>query len=218
MFGKSILFSEMVPEPGWEGAFNDWYDGEHIPLRVAAPGFVSAQRYLGPERNYLAVYETQSLEAFKTPEYTAIKTQPSELTRRMLKDVSGFTRYLGNEISRVMRPGAEAIDPPLLYAVWFNVPTDRLADFDAWYEQDHAPILMKCAQWLGIRRFDIVDGDPVPFNRLAIHYLADRAALDSPERAEARATPWRARIAAEPWFAGSYKVFERHGARQMHAK
>lgn len=218
MFGKSILFSEMVPEPAWESEFNAWYDGEHIPLRVAAPGFVSAQRYLGPDRNYLAVYETSSLDAFKTPDYTAIKTQPSALTRRMLADVSGFTRYLGTEISRVIRPGAETIDPPLLYAVWFNVPQDRLAAFDDWYEQDHAPILMTSKLWLGIRRFDIVDGDPVPFNRLAIHYLADRAALDGPERAEARATPWRARIAAEPWFAGHYKVFERHGSRQMHAK
>jgi hypothetical protein len=33
-----------------------WYDREHIPLRMAAPGFRSAQRYRdGQTLNYLAV-------------------------------------------------------------------------------------------------------------------------------------------------------------------
>lgn len=113
------------------------------------------------------------------------------------------------------KPDASPEDAPLLYAVWFDVPADRLTDFDAWYDEDHAPLLMQAPAWLGIRRFDVGVSDPVPYNRLALHYLADRAALDGPERAQARATPWRARLAAEPWFKGSYKVFDRHGARQM---
>jgi hypothetical protein len=36
----------MSPPAHEEAKFNDWYDQEHIPLRVAIPGFVSAQRYL----------------------------------------------------------------------------------------------------------------------------------------------------------------------------
>ncbi len=215
MFGHAILFSEMNPATAWEAEFNAWYDEEHIPLRVRAPGFISAQRYKLPELNYLAVYEMDSLAALKTPEYDRIKNQPSELTRRMLGGVSGFTRYLGTEINAVRKPGASPDDAPLLYAVWFDVPPDRMADFDAWYDEDHAPLLMQAPAWLGIRRFDVSVSDPVPYNRLALHYLADRAALDGPERAQARATPWRAKLAAEPWFKGSYKVFDRHGARQM---
>lgn len=214
MFGQAILFSEMTPTPDAEAAFNAWYDEEHIPLRVAAPGFVSAQRYALAERNYLAVYEMGSLDALKTPTYDRIKNQPSPLTRQMLGMVSGFTRYLGTEIKRVAKADVRAEDAPLLYAVWFNVPPDRLAAFDTWYDEDHAPILMTAPAWLAIRRFDVTVSDPVPHNRLALHYLSDRAALDGPERARARATPWRAKLAAEPWFKGSYKVFDRLGARQ----
>jgi hypothetical protein len=216
MFGKTILFSEMVPAPSWEGAFNDWYDEEHIPLRMGAPGFVSAQRYRAEARDYLAVYEMDSAAALRTAEYQVIKSQPSDRTRRMLGGVSGFTRYIGNEISTAGKPAAEgAASAKLLYAVWFNVPQDRLAAFDAWYDEDHVPILLEHKDWIAVRRFEIVDGEPESWNRLALHYLGAESALQSPERARARETPWRARLAVEPWFRGSYKVFQQHGARQQ---
>jgi hypothetical protein len=90
---------------------------------------------------------------------------------------------------------ATAIDAALVYAVWFEVPEDALSDFDAWYEIDHVPLLLGCKDWLMIRRFSIVDGEPTRANRLALHYLAARSALDSAERAAARQTPWRDRMA-----------------------
>ncbi len=60
MQGASVLFSEMTPPPGQEQRFHNWYDEEHIPLRMDVPGFVSAQRYRDLSENakgYLAVYE-----------------------------------------------------------------------------------------------------------------------------------------------------------------
>ena len=192
---------------------------------MAAPGFVSAQRYRTGERGYLAVYEMESPAALRTEVYGRIKTRPSERTRRMLAGVTGFTRYIGNEIATVRRPdsagppgGDAAIDAPILYAVWFAVPPGRLADFDAWYDQDHVPILIQQKDWIAVRRFDIVDAEPEPFNRLALHYLADAAALNSPERRRARETPWRRHLAAEPWFNGRCNVFKRHGTRQKAVK
>ena len=215
VFANTILFSEMTPDPAWEAEFNEWYDREHIPVRMAAPGFVSAQRYRTGERGYLAVYEMDSPAALRTEAYGRIKTRPSERTRRMLAGVTGFTRYIGNEIAAMRRPDAgDPIDTPVLYAVWFAVPPDRLAEFDAWYDQDHVPMLMQQKDWIAVRRFDIVDGEPELFNRLALHYLADAAALNSPERQPARETTWRQRLAAEPWFNAGYKVFNRHGTRQ----
>src|SRR4051812_1395930 len=86
--GNAILFSEMTPDPAWEAEFNEWYDTEHIPLRMAVPGFASAQRYRSLKDNsYLAVYETGSLDAFKSEAYGKVKNQPSALTRKMLADV-----------------------------------------------------------------------------------------------------------------------------------
>lgn len=210
----AVLFSEMTPAPEWEGDFNDWYNTEHIPLRMGAPGFTSAQRYRANEGPaYLAVYEMETAAALKTPEYHVIKGQPGERTKRMLSDVTGFTRYIANESGRWEKPESASIDAPVLYAVFFEVPADRADDFDRWYTEDHIPLLMKCTDWLMVRRFNIIDGEPGKYTRLALHYLASTNALSSPEREAARATPWRARLAAESWFKGHYVVFDHLGTR-----
>ena len=64
-----------------------------------------------------------------------------------------------------------------------------------------------------VRRFEIFDGEPQPWTHLALHYLADLAALDSPEREAARDTEWRKKLAEEQWFRASYQVFEAIGDR-----
>jgi len=218
ILSSAVLFSEMTPDPSWEAEFNDWYDREHIPLRMGAPGFRSAQRYrVARERHYLAVYELASLDALKTPAYQAIRSGASERTRRMLAGVTGFTRYLAALIADDRRPDltADPLESSLLYSVMFAVPADREAEFDEWYARDHTPLLLDCRDWLAVRRFKIADGEPAAWTHLTLHHLADRRALDSPERARARSTPWRARLAQEPWFNGAYQVFERHGSRQL---
>ncbi len=215
--GSAILFSEMTPDPAWESEFNAWYDSEHIPLRMGVPGFASSQRYKSvKDGSYLAVYELESLEVLKSAAYGQVKNQPSPLTRRMLDGVAGFTRYLGEQIGEqhAAHAGDAALDAACLYAVFFNVPGDRQQEFNDWYEQDHVPILLECKDWLMCRRFAVRDGAPANWSHLALHYLNDAAALDAPERARARATPWRARLAVEPWFNASYLVFSRHMPRQ----
>ncbi len=212
----TILFSEMTPPQDLEGRFNHWYDEHHIPLRMSAPGFRSAQRYrIGSERNYLAVYEMTSQDALQTPEYKKIKGEPSADTKEMLGAVSGFTRYLCREISSRQNDKADEsfIDAPVLYPVFFNVPDSRQSEFDSWYDDEHVSILMQDERWLGVRRFEIYDGEPNSFNRLALHYLSDRAVLESEARKLARATPWRDRLAQEAWFKGHYLVFDRLGER-----
>jgi len=206
--GGAILFSEMRPEAAWEDEFNAWYDTEHIPVRMAAPGFIGARRYRATESDdYLVVYEMASMAALATPEYDRIKNQPSELTRRMLGGVHGFTRYLGETSAVAGGAQAGALDAPLLFAAMFDVPP---AD-----EQDHVPLLLECSDWLMVRRFHLTAGEPRPFNRLALHYLASVEALSSPARAKARETPWRERMAGRDWFGkGRYAVFRRVGRTQ----
>ncbi len=216
LLGRTILFSEMTPPQEREAAFNEWYDHEHIPIRMAAPGFKSAQRYRdGQTSNYLAVYEMDGPDALTTPEYSRIKNQPSDVTRSMLGAVSGFTRYIGRIIGAHSLPAADLLPASVLYAVFFQVPTERVADFDAWYAEDHVPLLLGDSRWMGTRRFEITDGAPSSYNRLALHYLSDRDVLESDARAKARATPWRARLAQEPWFQGKYLVFDKIGRRHV---
>lgn len=213
-----MLFSEMTPDASWEDDFNDWYDCEHIPLRMNLPGFCSAQRYVIPNtRNYLAVYEMQSPAVLRTPAYQAVKHNPSERTTRMLGGVAGFTRYVAEEIGDQEGRTTDALDAPYVYAVFFDVPAEWDDDFNAWYEKDHIPLLMECDQWLMVRRFRIADGEPKSWTHLALHYIADPGALRSPARERARATPWRARLAKETWFSPAYSVYRRQGSRHRGA-
>ena len=225
MKGHAVLFSEMTPPEGGEEAFNRWYDGHHTPNHVhGVPGFRSAMRYKSPEGpNYLAVYELHSPEVLESDEYRSRKFTPDPETKAMLDSVSGFSRYICREVVAVGREGfgREApetlhdtpLDAPVVHTVFFAVPPERAPDFDAWYNEEHLAILFKCPDWRFARRFEIVAADPEPFTHLAIHYLGDGSALESEAVSEARATPWRARLAAEPWFKGRYVRYDRRGDR-----
>lgn len=216
MKGATVLFSEMSPDLDWEDDFNHWYNTHRIPIRMSVPGFVSAQRYRDAERpNYLTVYELTGPEVLESPAYLKVQNQPNAKTKWMLANVQGFSRYLGNEFSVRRRADATdaALDAQVLYAVFFSVPDERVADFNAWYEEEHVEMLLRCKDWLMVRRFEVYDAEPQPWTHLALHYIADMRAFDSPEREAARSTEWRTKLAAEPWFRASYLVFERIGER-----
>ncbi|MDR7483271.1 MAG: DUF4286 family protein [Armatimonadota bacterium] len=208
---EAILFSQMTPPPDLEAEFGDWYDHEHVPARLAIPGFLGARRYVAVQADprYAVTYSLAGLGALHHPAYVRLKDAPSPRTARMLAAVRGFTRYVGEELARHRRPDAPAGPEaaPYLYAVMFAVPPARAAEFDRWYDDEHCPMLLANPHWWQVRRYAIREGTPGPWTHLALHYLADLAALDGPERARARATPWRARLAAEPWFAPQGAIY-----------
>jgi len=206
----------LSPDMDWEDEFNEWYDNHQIPIRMEVPGFISARRYRDPDRpNYLAVYEITGTKVLESPEYMKVRNQPNARTAWMLANMLDTARYLGNEISDQQRGGGadDSLDAPILYAVYFSVPDERVEDFNRWYEEEHVPMLLKCESWLRVRRFDIYEADPQPWTHLSLHYLADMSALDSPERAAARTTDRYKRLAEEPWFQAGYQVFEALGER-----
>lgn len=216
MIGKAMLLSEMCPGPDWEEDFHDWYDTEHIPVRTSIEGFTGAQRYKAiDDDNYLVVYDFDSLNVLQKPEYRMLKDEPSERTKWMLENVTNFTRHIGREIGRTEEVEQAVLNAPVIFIAMFDVPKEDQKEFDDWMVKDHMPLLLECDDWMGIRRFDLSVSGPVPFTRLAIHYLASEAALSSPERAAARDTEWRKKLGAEKeWMSkGYYKKFQIFGGR-----
>lgn len=215
MAKKAVLFTEMTPGSSWKDEFNRWYDTEHIPPRMEAPGFINAQRYRNVDSPaYLALYDLEDKDALVRPAYRQIKANPDETTRRILADVTDFTRYIGEEIGCWQRPDAKNVslnEAAFVYAVFFTVPADRAEEFDRWYDEDDIPALPGCPDWLAVRRFRIVEAEPQPFTHLALHYLASLDALRSGAREQARRSPWRIRLAQEDWFKAHTAVFGRIG-------
>ena len=212
--GTTVLFSEMRPAPEWADRFNNWYHEDHIPARMVLDGWQGVQRYKAcGDDDYLVVYDLTSAAALKTPEYERVKTQPSAETDWMLANISNFTRFIGAEIGRHGDVEA-AIGAPLIFAALFNVPEADCAEFDSWMTDDHVPLLLGCPDWLAVRRFRLPVAEPMPYTRLAIHYLASAAALTSPEREQARTSEWRSRMMRHEWFnAGRARAFDAYGAR-----
>lgn len=197
---RAILFSQMKPRTD-EGDFHRWYDEEHVPARIVLPGFLAARRFaaVAGSDDFLAIYEADGRKAFMTPEYAALRQNPSPRTRRMLAAVDGFTRYLAEEISDT----GPASDGAFLSINAFAVPPERAEAFDDWYESEHTPRLMEEPDWLRVRRYRIVEGTGGPWTHLALHELASREAMDSPARTHARSGPKRDALARENWFNAS---------------
>jgi hypothetical protein len=175
-----MLFSQMEPPPELEAEFNDWYETEHIPVRLALPGFTAAVRYRECHalRKYLAVYEIGDMKVLDSPAYLALKTQPSERTALMLKRVKGFTRFTCT-LAADSGMGAAA---RYLLATGYDVPPERDGDFSRWWAGAGAPTLMAMPGCVRARRYAVVSADGGPWTSIAMQDLSsagDRPAAPS---------------------------------------
>jgi hypothetical protein len=97
---KGFLLVMMHAPAAFEEEFNAWYDTEHLPERLAVPGFETALRYvclIGHPR-YLAMYDLARPEVLSTPEYLRVAFENSSpWTRRVLQRVRVY-RAAGRQI------------------------------------------------------------------------------------------------------------------------
>jgi hypothetical protein len=112
MAGGGVLAFWHDVAPGSEGEFDQWHLREHIPERVAVPGFLRARRYvtLGGPPSYFYFYETESLDTLQSPAYLARLGDPTPWTRRTMPLVRNNVRTACRVIiSRGygLRPGRE---------------------------------------------------------------------------------------------------------------
>lgn len=100
MDNKGFLLVMMQPPPAFEEEFNAWYDTEHVPERLAVPGFETALRFvcLSGHPRYLAIYDLARPEVLDSPEYLRIAFENSSpWTLRVLQRVRVY-RAAGRQI------------------------------------------------------------------------------------------------------------------------
>ena len=126
---RGLLLTMTEPPPEMAEEFNAWYDGEHLPERLAIPGFRSARRWvadLAPgEGRYLATYELDAEAVLSSPEYLARFQGATPWTRRCLGSAVVFRRWVCEQA----QPG-DADPHPLaraLLVVASDAPLDGLA-------------------------------------------------------------------------------------------
>jgi len=83
---KGFLLVTMQPPPAFEEEFNAWYDTEHLPERLAVPGFETALRFvcISGHPRYLAMYDLAHSQVLDSPEYLKVafaQLQPLDVAR-----------------------------------------------------------------------------------------------------------------------------------------
>jgi hypothetical protein len=76
---QGLLIVSLTVKPGWEDEVDRWYVHDHIPEKLAIPGFVDAERYrsVTDDRRLLTVYELSDLRA------ADVRVPPTEWTTKV---------------------------------------------------------------------------------------------------------------------------------------
>jgi hypothetical protein len=91
MDSPAVLFAQIRAPRAALADYDEWYLAEHVPERLAVPGFESFERYerlddvaaaSTAHREYLTTYRVRSLAVLTSPEYLQRLDNPTPLTRR----------------------------------------------------------------------------------------------------------------------------------------
>jgi len=185
--------------------FTDWYDNEHVPNRLAVDGFGAVNRFRaadGVSPEWLATYEIKP-GTLDTPCYKALwETQSAR--EKSIMAAAAIDRRVYSPISDSGDTGAP---PPVLLAVSMSVPDAAVADMEAWYVEEHIPMLLAVPGWRRSRRYVLSSGDGPTY--LSLHEIESHAAFGQPEYQAAISTPWRNRI-VETAIGRERRVFDLH--------
>ncbi|EIW53839.1 uncharacterized protein TRAVEDRAFT_51581 [Trametes versicolor FP-101664 SS1] len=208
----ALLF--VYSDPGTavpDATFNDWADNEHVPLRVAIPGFETWSRWIaadGESPPYTTLYGIASPEVLSSPPYTDLAKTRSERETAIVSKLALLDRrtYTLREPVYPPKNGA-AYDPlkpgPYMSVVEIEVKEGAEDEFNKWYDEEHVPMLAKVPGWMRSRRFVLEAAGATgseaadvgrPPKYLAIHEWESLAALETDELKEAVSTSWMAKL------------------------
>ena len=148
-----------------DAEFNRWYNEEHIPERLSAPGFLDGARYeaLKGGPRYLAVYELESADALQTDEYLRMSNNPTPWTQRMSPNMVG-RGMVRNVYTQIYPEGGDDPDTlgrgmaPALQIGRMDVPANIEAKYNEYYDTVRTPGNLHIPGCLFVRRYNAVEG------------------------------------------------------------
>src|ERR1700682_1498390 len=102
---RALLHVRLDTDAADEDEFNRWYDEEHIPERLACPGFLGARRVKSVEGSpaYLTIYDLEGVTSPEQPAYKALSTNRSERTKKMVASMRSLSRTVFVEMGASTR-------------------------------------------------------------------------------------------------------------------
>ncbi len=200
-----------------EPEFNRWYNEEHLPERLAIPGFLSAARYEavkgGPK--HLAVYELESAAVLETPAYKKVSSNPTEWTKRI--GPSAIATTIIRNVYTMIHPKALASDAaasrlaPALQLGRMDVPAAVDQEWNTWYSTVYVPNYEKVPGVIRGRRYRALEGTPayLTFYEFEHAKVSESAAWNAQRDASPDNARMRGHMRHAPGSPGVYvKTFE----------
>lgn len=96
LLGKGVLAIWNGIAPGAEDKFLNWHVHEHMPERIALPGFLRGRRYVAIDGHpkFFNFYETRSASDLVSATYQQALNAPSEWTRDVVRFFTATSRTL----------------------------------------------------------------------------------------------------------------------------
>lgn len=185
---KGILIAAMNFSAVAEDEFNDWYDTEHIPERLAVPGFLNAERWIGitDPKTSVALYDLHQVGVLHSAPYMRVGgANGSPWTKRVTGRTKPIMRMEGEQVKpgdKLAPAGAAAI---LLIAM--NVAPEHEAEFNAWYNEEHLDALAGVPGVLCARRYH---GSGATQRYAAVYHFAREGVTEAAAWKAAANTPW----------------------------
>jgi hypothetical protein len=111
--------------PGREAEFEEWFQGEHLPERLAVPGFLFGRRHqaISGASGYFNFYLVESPAVLTSKPYLARLDNPTPMTKTVMSDI--FINMNRTVCRRTVRQGD--FRGAYTVAVRFNAATDEAA-------------------------------------------------------------------------------------------
>ncbi|KAI0629411.1 hypothetical protein C8Q77DRAFT_1065480 [Trametes polyzona] len=225
--GLLFVFGEAGPRLT-DDEFNDWYDNEHVPLRMAIPAFERTTRWAavdGIRPHYLATYDLASLSVLDEAPYNTFASTRSPREADVIRRVQLLDRRTYSVLEPVFPPApgydeAHGAPGPTLITLQIDIKPELEDDLNRWYAEEHIPLLSKVPGWRCSRRFVLHDAGPAkgtdaakvvgrPPKYMAMHEWDSPASFETEEFKHATSTPWRMRLF------GSADVWDRREFKEM---
>jgi hypothetical protein len=128
MLGKAavVMWWDIAPE--MKAEFEDWHSHEHMPERLAIPGFLRGTRWIAAsgEPSYFVLYEVAGFATLTTGPYVERLNDPTPWSRKMMPHHRNMVRNLCEVRATFGRGVGQALG-----MLRMEVPTQALATLPA---------------------------------------------------------------------------------------
>jgi len=189
---NGILIASMNIANAAVDEFHDWYDTEHLPERVACPGFLVCHRWIGftDPKVSVATYDLENIDVLKGPGYAAIGgVNLSPWSKRVTSRVERLMRFEGEQVLPGDKLAPNGAGGFLLNAM--NVVPEHETEFNEWYNTEHIPMLSAVPGVICARRFRATSANR---KYVALYHLETPEVQATQAWKNAANTPWTEKL------------------------